>query len=95
MRGRSRAAAIAFALSTCIGLSTVAVGGSVTQPGETVGVPAGAPLPQGLYLANTADWGCRNTSPISCLGITIPVVTWATAWRLFGPRMQFFSNACD
>jgi hypothetical protein len=55
MRGRSLAAGIAFALP-CIGLSTVAVGGSVTQPGETVGVPAGAPLPQGLYLANTADW---------------------------------------
>jgi hypothetical protein len=48
---------------------------SVTQPGETVGLLAGESLPQGLYVANTADWGCRNTSPVSCLGITIPVVT--------------------
>src|SRR5262245_24821939 len=33
-------------------------GGSVTQPGETVGLNAGAPLPQGWYAINTVDWGC-------------------------------------
>jgi hypothetical protein len=65
---------------------------SVTQPGETAGAPAGEPLPQGLYLANTADWGCRTTAtPNSCLGITIPVVTWSTPWTLLGARVQFFS----
>jgi hypothetical protein len=82
---------IAYALSMCIGLSTVTVAGSVTQPGETVGVPAGAPLPEGLYFANTADWGCRNTNPTSCLGITIPIVAWSTPWTFLGARVQFFS----
>jgi len=70
----------------------MALAGSVTQPGETAGAPAGEPLPQGLYLANTADWGCRTTAtPNSCLGITIPVVTWSTPWTLLGARVQFFS----
>jgi Putative MetA-pathway of phenol degradation len=39
-----------------------------------------------LYVANTVDWGCRNTSPVSCLGITIPVVTWSTPWTILGAR---------
>jgi hypothetical protein len=89
MKCRSRAAA--YALSMCIGLPTVALAGSVTQPGETVGLPAGAPLAEGVYFANTADWGCRNTNPTSCLGITIPITTWSTPWKFLGARVQFFS----
>ncbi len=77
-------------LSICMGTSS-GVAGSVTQPGETVGVPAGAPLPEGLYFTNTADWGCRNTTPTSCFGITIPIVTWSTPWTFLGARVQFFS----
>ena len=73
MQSKLMKAATAGVLSMCMGIS-MAFAGSVTQPGETVGIPTGAPLPQGLYFTNTADWGCRNTSPASCLGITIPVV---------------------
>jgi hypothetical protein len=32
------------------------IAGSVIQPGETVGMPTGAPLAEGLYFENTADW---------------------------------------
>jgi hypothetical protein len=81
---------VAAALMMCIGAST-AIAGSVTQPGETVGAPAGAPLAEGLYFANTADWGCRSSTPTSCLGITIPVVTWSTPWTFLGARVQFFT----
>jgi Putative MetA-pathway of phenol degradation len=77
-------------LLIAIGVST-AFAGSVTQPGETVGIAAGAPLSPGLYFVNTADWGCRNTTPANCLGITIPVVTWSTPWTVLGARVQFFS----
>jgi hypothetical protein len=80
----------AAASALLMGIPT-AFAGSVTQPGETVGVPAGAPLPEGVYFANTADWGCRNTNPTSCLGITIPVTTWSTPWMFLGARVQFFS----
>jgi len=91
MRCRLHAAVIAYALSMCIGLSTAAFAGSVTQPGETVGVPAGTPLPERRHFANTADWGCRSTNPTSCLGITIPVVARSTPWTFLGARVQFFS----
>jgi hypothetical protein len=81
----------ACALSMCMGIPT-ALAGSVTQPGETVGIPTGAPLPEGLYFANTADWGCRTTAtPNTCFGITIPIVTWSTPWTLLGSRVQFFT----
>jgi hypothetical protein len=90
MQSRLINVATAGALSTCMAVST-ALGASVTQPGELVGIPAGAPLPPGLYFANTADWGCRNSSPTSCLGITIPVVTWSTPWTFLGGRVQFFT----
>jgi Putative MetA-pathway of phenol degradation len=37
-----------------------------------------------------ADWGCRNTSPDStCLGVDIPVIEWATSWKILGGRLQF------
>ena len=75
-------------LSLCATASALA--GSVTQPGETVGLAAGAPLPEGFYFVNTLDWGCRTTQPEpTCLGITIPVVTWSTPWTLLGARLQF------
>jgi hypothetical protein len=84
------AVATVGALLISVGISP-ALAGSVTQPGETVGIAAGAPLSPGLYFANTADWGCRNTNPDRCLGITIPIVTWSTPWTFLGARVQFFS----
>ncbi|MDI4664271.1 transporter [Xanthobacter autotrophicus] len=66
--------------------------GSVTQPGETVGLATGAPLPEGLYFVNTADWGCRNTSPdTTCVGVDIPVLAWASPVFLFGGRLQLLA----
>lgn len=79
------AAAAAFGL----GLAAPAFAGSVTQPGETVGVAAGAPLPPGLYFVNTADYGCRNTDPRTCVTVDIPVLAWSTPWTIVGGRVQF------
>jgi Putative MetA-pathway of phenol degradation len=87
---RLMSAAAAGALSICMATSS-ARGTSVTQQGATVGIPAGTPLPPGLYFSNTADWGCRSSTPTTCLGITIPVVTWSTPWTLLGARVQFFT----
>ena len=82
--------AAAGALSLCTAVPALA--GSVTQPGETVGLNVGAPLPQGWYAINTVDWGCRNTNPQhTCTGLTIPVVAWSTPWTLFGARVQFLA----
>src|SRR4029434_7809161 len=75
-------------LSLCT--AAPALAGSVTQPGETVGLNAGAPLPPGWYAINTVDWGCRNTNPEqTCVGVTIPVIAWASPWTIWGARLQF------
>jgi hypothetical protein len=65
--------------------------GSVTQPGETVGIATGAPLPPGFYYVNTMDFGCRDREPASnvCSALTIPVVAWSTPATLLGARLQF------
>ena len=81
---------LAAAGALCLCLTAPALAGSVTQPGETVGIAAGAPLPPGFYFVNTGDWGCRNTSPNdTCVGVDIPVVAWSTPWQLLGARLQF------
>jgi hypothetical protein len=61
---------------------------SVTQPGETVGVAAGAPLPEGLYFVNTFDYGHRDGVDVSS-AVDIPVLAWSTPWHLLGARLQF------
>jgi hypothetical protein len=92
MRNKLTAVAAAGMLSLC---STVpALAGSVTQPGETVGIATGAPLPPGIYFVNTLDFGCRDTEPNNtCSGLTIPVVAWSTPWTIFGARLQFLAAA--
>jgi hypothetical protein len=80
--------AAAGLLSLCA--AEAAFAGSVTQPGETVGVAAGAPLPPGVYYVNTTDFGCRDTQPATtCSLVTIPVVAWSTPVTLLGARLQF------
>lgn len=78
--------AAAGVLSLCTAASALA--GSVTQPGETVGLAVGAPLPQGLYFVNTADWGTRSGVDTS-LGVAIPLLAWSTPWTFLGARVQF------
>jgi hypothetical protein len=78
--------AAASVLSLCTAASALA--GSVTQPGETVGLASGAPLPQGLYFVNTGDWGRRSNVDVST-GLDIPVIAWSTPWTIFGGRVQF------
>lgn len=62
--------------------------GSVTQPGETVGIAAGAPLPEGVYFVNTFDYGHRDGVDVFS-AVDIPVVAWSTPWTLLGARVQF------
>jgi hypothetical protein len=91
MRIKLTGLAAAGLLSLC-SITAPAEAGSVTQPGETVGVAAGAPLPPGVYFVNTADWGCRDTQPDVCVGVTIPLVAWSTPWQILGARVQFLAG---
>ena len=82
--------AAAGVLSLCTAASALA--GSVTQPGETLGLAVGAPLPEGLYFVNTTDWGNRSDVD-TAIGVTIPVIAWATPWYILGGRVQFILAA--
>lgn len=71
-----------------------AMAGSVTQPGETVGLASGSALPPGFYFVDTTDWGTRDTpaGKVS-VGVTIPVIAWSTPWKLFGARFILLAAA--
>jgi hypothetical protein len=81
---------LAAAGALTLSATAVAMAGSVQQPGETVGVGAGAPLPPGFYFVDTSDWGVRDTaSSKTAVGGTIPVIVWATPWKVLNARLSF------
>jgi hypothetical protein len=73
------------AIAGLCALASPAHAASTTQPGETVGIASGAPLPPGVYFINTLSWGERNDTDLI---VTIPVVAWSTPWHLLGARLQ-------
>ncbi|CAA2106968.1 hypothetical protein MBUL_03929 [Methylobacterium bullatum] len=90
-----RYATSTLGLSLCVGLglttvvSGAALAGSAAQPGQTVGLPAGAQLPVGLYFVNTSSFGVRDTRPLdSESNINLPTFLWATPWSLLGARLN-------
>jgi hypothetical protein len=72
-----------------IGAAAPALGGSVTRPGDTIGLAVGLPLPEGLYFANNTTQECRYTSPQNtCYLVDVPILVWSTPWTIFGARLQ-------
>jgi hypothetical protein len=69
--------------------ATSALGGSVTQPGDTMGSASGAPIPPGFYFANQMNGGCADTSPRTCVFTEIPLFAWSTPWKILGARLAF------
>ncbi len=70
-----------------------AYAGSLTQPGETVGIALGAPLPEGVYFVDTAsvgDWRALGAGN-STLGVNIPVIAWSTPWMFLGGRIEAYA----
>lgn len=89
-----RATAIArfgFALSCAWGLGgTAAQAASAAQPGQTVGVPFGAPFPKGFYAVDLSSFGVRETEPRSSeSNINLPTLLWATPYQVLGGQVQF------
>ncbi|KQT82008.1 hypothetical protein ASG51_19840 [Methylobacterium sp. Leaf465] len=69
-----------------------ALAGSAAQPGQTIGLPAGAQLPVGLYFVNTSSFGVRDTRPLdSESNVNLPAFVWATPWTLFGARLNLIA----
>jgi hypothetical protein len=72
-----------------IGAAAPALGGSVTRPGDTIGLAVGVPLPEGFHLGNTTTEQCTATSPQrTCFLVDVPIIIWTTQWTIFGARLQ-------
>ncbi len=70
-----------------------AYAGSLTQPGETVGIALGAPLPEGVYFVDTGSaggWRAVDDNRTT-LGVNIPVIAWSTPWEFFGGRLEAYA----
>lgn len=78
--------------------SGAALAGSVSQPGETVGVDLATPLPEGIYFVNTLSYGGRPQSANYGGGtnneaVNIPVIAWSTPWTILNGRIQLLVAA--
>lgn len=73
-------------------MSTAAVAGSVTYPGELVGYSF-APLPEGVFAANTSSFAnnraVASTTP-SSIYVDIPVIVWSTPWDFLGGHVEAY-----
>ena len=79
--------AAAGVLSCCI--ATSAFAGSVTQPGETVGLAFPALHFLRVSISSIpGDWGNRSGVDTS-VEVDIPVLAWSTPWTILGGRVQF------
>ncbi|MGU3536391.1 transporter [Methylobacterium sp. A54F] len=74
-----------------VGLSGgAAQAGSASQPGQTVGLPTGAALPEGLHFIDTSSFGVRDVLPRgSESNINLPSFIWSTPWTVAEGRLQF------
>ncbi|MGO9543400.1 MAG: transporter [Rhodomicrobium sp.] len=82
---------IAFGAALCA--SGAAFAGSVTQPGETVGIALGAPLPEGVYFVDTGSvGGYRGVDDSKATeAVNIPVIAWSTPWTFLGGRIEAYA----
>jgi hypothetical protein len=78
----------AGAMALCA-FGAAAHAGSVAEPGSTLGGAPGSPVPEGVYFGNNFSLGDDRTSPHNRLAIEIPVIAWATPYRLFGGQLLF------
>jgi hypothetical protein len=83
------------ALGLC-GLSSAALAGSTTPPGERAGLDLASPLPQGVYFADVAGLGTWRNGPANGNGVemyNVPVVVWSTPWDILGAHIQLWAAA--
>jgi len=71
--------------------SGTAHAGSVIEAGETTGLAAYAPLPEGGYFLNLGNWGVRDTNPNTGVGVDIPALIWSTPFTVLGARVEFLA----
>jgi hypothetical protein len=83
--------AAVFGAMTLCAASGAAVAGSITQPGELVGLSLATPLPEGVYFVDTGSIGNDRGQYNSLLGVNIPVIAWSTPWTFLGGRVYGYA----
>jgi len=84
---RLRVAQICAPLMMSFALSTAALAGSETEPGRTMGFPAG-PVPEGFYYTNITDYGQRSASSGTTTSANeVLDFFWSTPWRILGANL--------
>ena len=83
-----KAACRALMTAALVGWAVPAHAGSVSQPGQTLGLAVGAPVPDGLYFIDTFNFGRRTGRTGSTdVGLNIPALLWATPARPLGAHL--------
>lgn len=78
---------VGSALAVAFGLvGSAAHAAPPTQPGSQVGLAYG-PLPEGIYALNTFSWGRSDAAGSSDIGANIPVMVWATPYKILGAQV--------
>ena len=55
-------------------------------PGETMGLAALSPLPEGIYALDLESYGGTSTQRV---GVNIPIAVWSTPWTFANTRVEF------
>lgn len=77
--------AFALLLGTVYGAKAA----SVLQPGGTLGVAAGAPLPEGVFFNNISSYGNRDNT-LAKTEVNLTAVIWATPFSFYNTRFHVF-----
>ena len=78
-------------LAATVLLSTLVSGAqaaSVLQPGGTLGVAAGAPLPEGVFFNNISSLGNRDNT-VAKTEVNLTAVVWSTPFSFYRTRLEF------
>ena len=69
------------------GMAGAAQAQILAQPGETMGVALGKPLPEGVFFVDLESYGKRDNQT-NRLGVNIPIVAWSTPFSFYDTRLE-------
>lgn len=71
-------------LSTILGAQAA----SVLQPGGTLGIAAGSPLPEGVFFNNISSYGNRDNT-VAKTEVNLTAIIWSTPFSFYRTRLEF------
>ncbi len=78
-----------FATTVLLLMASHAQAASVLQPGGTLGVAAGAPIPEGVTFNDISSYGDRG-STLAKAEINLTSIIWATPFTFYNTRLEFY-----